>query len=181
MPARSSQFSSQANSEVDKTSRVTHRDTHLSGAERNTTPGPSSRVEQVHGSLLSRLRILTANLPISVPIGRQDEPLGCFAVNPKDLLQPGQDAWEDVIENLLVKYNLFIHLLLPIKSEFLFLGGEGGNQRLNRKYRPCVSNSIGEDSLIAAAELVACGIDTCTRASLRVGASARGSALCARP
>jgi hypothetical protein len=49
-------------------------------------------------SLLSRLRVLTANLPLSVPIGRPDEPLACFAVNPRDLIQPGEDAWEDVID-----------------------------------------------------------------------------------
>jgi hypothetical protein len=37
-------------------------------------------------------------LPLSVPIGRQDEPLACFAVNPENLVQAGQDAWEDVID-----------------------------------------------------------------------------------
>ena len=49
-------------------------------------------------NILSRLRVLTANLPLSVPIGQPDEPLACFAVNPKDLIQPGQDALEVVID-----------------------------------------------------------------------------------
>lgn len=48
--------------------------------------------------LLSRLRALTVNLPLSVPIGYQGEPLACFAVNPELLVQPGQDAWEDVVD-----------------------------------------------------------------------------------
>ena len=49
-------------------------------------------------NMLSRLRALIANLPLSVPVGQLDEPLACFAVNPKDLILPGQDAWEDVID-----------------------------------------------------------------------------------
>ena len=49
-------------------------------------------------ALLSRLYALTANLPQSIPIGSQNEPFGCFAVNPQDLILPGQDAWEDVID-----------------------------------------------------------------------------------
>src|SRR5882762_2790937 len=38
-----------------------------------------------------------ANLPQSVPVGNQNEPLGCFADSPEDLILPGQDPWEDVI------------------------------------------------------------------------------------
>jgi len=49
-------------------------------------------------TFLSRLRMLAANLPISIPVGKQDEPLGCFAANPRDLILPEQDAWEDVID-----------------------------------------------------------------------------------
>ena len=40
---------------------------------------------------------LTANLPQSIPVGNQNELLGCFAARPEDLILPGQDAWEDVI------------------------------------------------------------------------------------
>jgi hypothetical protein len=62
-----------------------------------STSGPNL-MESPQPDLLSRLRVLTANLPLSVPIGRPDEPLACFAVNPKDLIQPGEDAWEDIID-----------------------------------------------------------------------------------
>jgi hypothetical protein len=62
-----------------------------------STSGPNL-MESSQLSLLLRLRVLTANLPLSVPIGRPDEPLACFAVNPRDFIQPGKDAWEDVID-----------------------------------------------------------------------------------
>ena len=64
------------------------------------TDASSSRSIQdtIPTTRLSRLYSLTANLPQSIPIGNQNEPLGCFAVNPQDLILPGQDAWEDVID-----------------------------------------------------------------------------------
>jgi hypothetical protein len=62
-----------------------------------STSGPNL-MESPQPNLLLRLHVLTANLPLSAPIGRPDEPLACFAVNPRDLIQPGQDAWEDVID-----------------------------------------------------------------------------------
>jgi hypothetical protein len=49
-------------------------------------------------TLLSRLNALVASLPVSIPIGKRDEPLACFATNPQDLVLPSQDAWEDVID-----------------------------------------------------------------------------------
>jgi hypothetical protein len=42
--------------------------------------------------------MLTTNLPILIPVGKQDEPLGCFAVNLQDLILPDQDAWKDIID-----------------------------------------------------------------------------------
>ena len=62
-----------------------------------STSGPTL-AESPQLNLLLKLQVLTANLPLSVPIGCLDEPLACFAVNPRDLIQPGQDAWEDVID-----------------------------------------------------------------------------------
>ena len=62
-------------------------------------PGPShSRQLATQPSLLSRLHTLTASLPVSIPIGKQDEAFSCFAINPEDLVLPGQDAWEDIID-----------------------------------------------------------------------------------
>jgi hypothetical protein len=52
----------------------------------------------VHPALLNRLHALTANLPQSAPVGNQNEPLGCFVDSPEDLILPGQDLWEDVID-----------------------------------------------------------------------------------
>jgi hypothetical protein len=65
-------------------------------------PGPlhSGLIHQsaAQPTLLSQLRTLTASLPVSIPIGKRDEAFGCFAINPEDLVLPGQDAWEDVID-----------------------------------------------------------------------------------
>jgi hypothetical protein len=47
--------------------------------------------------LISRLRNLAANLPASVPLGSENEPLSCFATSPVDSIPPGEDAWESVI------------------------------------------------------------------------------------
>jgi hypothetical protein len=66
-----------------------------------TIPGPSDShffQPEAKPTLLTRLHTLAVNLPLSIPIGSQDEPLGCFAVNPKDLILADQDAWEDVID-----------------------------------------------------------------------------------
>lgn len=48
--------------------------------------------------LLSRLRALTSSLPLSVPIGLSTDVLACFAQDPRVLLLPGQDAWEELID-----------------------------------------------------------------------------------
>jgi hypothetical protein len=66
-------------------------------------PGPSESDSHLfqsvaQPSLLAQLHTLTANLPLSVPIGNRDEPLGCFSVNPEDLVLTGQDAWEEVVD-----------------------------------------------------------------------------------
>jgi hypothetical protein len=92
--------SSRTDAEIDKTTADVGENgsAALRRAEQSPTPGPSNPAETVHVTLLSRLRILTANLPLSVPIGRQGEPLACFAVNPENLVQAGQDAWEDVVD-----------------------------------------------------------------------------------
>jgi len=47
--------------------------------------------------LISRLHNLTANLPASVPLGGENEPLSCFATSPVNSILPGEDAWESVI------------------------------------------------------------------------------------
>jgi hypothetical protein len=48
--------------------------------------------------LLTRLRALTLSLPVSVPTGTPTEPLALFSNNPKDLVLPGEDAREDVVD-----------------------------------------------------------------------------------
>ena len=71
--------------------------TSISTGDVTPSPSPLDSIKPVH-TLLSRLCALTANLPFSVPIGHQDEPLACFSTDPETLVQPGQDAWEDVID-----------------------------------------------------------------------------------
>ena len=101
-PLRTDTFSSRADAEIDKTAAdIGEKGTAASlrvEAEHSTTFDSSDPAGTAHVTLLSRLRILTANLPLSVPVGCQGEPLACFAVDPEDLVQAGQDAWEDVVD-----------------------------------------------------------------------------------
>ena len=65
----------------------------LQRESRTRIPEPSalsfhSIQDTPHTALLSQLYALTANLPQSIPIGSQNEPFGCFAVNSQDLILP---------------------------------------------------------------------------------------------
>lgn len=99
LPPQSDRSWSQVDLEVNKAvvNTTMTENTPLPITEVASTSGPTL-TESPQLNLLSRLQVLTANLPLSVPIGSLDEPLACFAVNPRDLIQPGQDAWEDVID-----------------------------------------------------------------------------------
>jgi hypothetical protein len=50
--------------------------------------------------LLLRLRALTSSLPISVLIGLSTDVLAGFAKDPRALLLPGQDPWEELIDHM---------------------------------------------------------------------------------
>ena len=50
--------------------------------------------------LITRLRALAASLPTSVPIGTDNDKFACFAVDPTTMVQPGNDPWEDVINDI---------------------------------------------------------------------------------
>jgi hypothetical protein len=102
LPLPSDRSRSQVDSEADKevVDITTLENLPLPTTPKGTSTASPTLTESESPQLylLSRLRVLTKNLPLSVPIGRPDEPLACFAVNPKDLIQPGQDAWEDIID-----------------------------------------------------------------------------------
>jgi hypothetical protein len=48
--------------------------------------------------LLTHLCAYTRTLPLSVPLGTPLDLFANFSNNPEDLIEPGSDAWEDVID-----------------------------------------------------------------------------------
>lgn len=54
-----------------------------------------------HSSVITRLRNLTDNLPITVPLGVNNEPLSSFATSPVHSIPPGKDAWESLVKPML--------------------------------------------------------------------------------
>lgn len=48
--------------------------------------------------LLTRLCTYTKTLPLSVPLSTPLDLFANFSNNPEDLIEPGSDAWEDVID-----------------------------------------------------------------------------------
>jgi len=48
--------------------------------------------------LLTRLRAHARTLPLLVPLGTPLDLFASFSNNPEDLIEPGSDAWEDVID-----------------------------------------------------------------------------------
>jgi hypothetical protein len=68
----------------------------------STGPAAADRVSapelMVTDDLLMRLRTYTQNLPLSIPLGTPSDPFANFSSNPEDLIKPGSDAWEHVID-----------------------------------------------------------------------------------
>lgn len=52
--------------------------------------------------MLQQLWLLTSRLPITVPIGTPEDKFACFHSDPREDLQPGDDAWETLVHPALV-------------------------------------------------------------------------------